>query len=189
MASEPTLSSLAELAAAASSEVSDPSSSTQGRSSEKFQTKEQLRRHYIKTLHRVIDESDVILLVLDARDPEGCRSRLVEEEVRRRESQGKRLVFVLNKVGEYSCIYVSFYSIIQYVERTRSHSYRQCTSMAEVSATHYAYVTFPLRVIFKLEQYFNCNFSCSCQAAEGVSAIWKAEHNCWCCGLPECWKE
>ncbi|KAH8105284.1 hypothetical protein BXZ70DRAFT_920196 [Cristinia sonorae] len=97
MASEPTLSTLAALAAAAE-DISDPSSSSQGRSNDKFQTKEQLRRHYIKTLHRVIDESDVILLVLDARDPEGCRSRLVEEEVRRRESEGKRLVFVLNKV-------------------------------------------------------------------------------------------
>lgn len=35
-------------------------------------TKEQLRRHYICTLHKVIDESDDIVLVLDARDPEGC---------------------------------------------------------------------------------------------------------------------
>lgn len=65
----------------------------------KTQTKEQLRRHHVRALHKVIDESDVILLVLDARDPEGCRSRLVEEEVRRRESEGKRLIFVLNKIG------------------------------------------------------------------------------------------
>lgn len=62
-------------------------------------TKEQLRRHYIRALHKVIDESDIVILVLDARDPEGCRSRLVEEEVRRRESEGKKLVFVLNKIG------------------------------------------------------------------------------------------
>ncbi|KAI0081336.1 P-loop containing nucleoside triphosphate hydrolase protein [Panus rudis PR-1116 ss-1] len=99
MASEPTLSSLAALAAATSSNSSvdnDTPSSTQTR--EKFQTKEQLRRHFVKTLHKVIDESDIVLLVLDARDPEGCRSRLVEEEVRRRESEGKRLIFVLNKV-------------------------------------------------------------------------------------------
>ena len=61
--------------------------------------KEQLRRHYVHTLHKVVDEADVVLLVLDARDPAGCRSRLVEEEVRRRESEGKRLVFVLNKIG------------------------------------------------------------------------------------------
>ncbi|OSD02264.1 P-loop containing nucleoside triphosphate hydrolase protein [Trametes coccinea BRFM310] len=97
MASEPTLSSLAALAessAAVDDEAyADPSSS---RGAPK--TKEQLRRHYIRALHKVIDESDIVILVLDARDPEGCRSRLVEEEVRRRESEGKKLVFVLNKI-------------------------------------------------------------------------------------------
>lgn len=66
----------------------------------KQKTKEQIRRHHVKALHKVIDESDIVILVLDARDPEGCRSRLVEEEVRRRESEGKKLVFVLNKIGE-----------------------------------------------------------------------------------------
>ena len=101
MASEPTLSSLAALAessAAIDDEAfsADPSSS---RGAPK--TKEQLRRHYIRALHKVIDESDIVILVLDARDPEGCRSRLVEEEVRRRESEGKKLVFVLNKIGAY----------------------------------------------------------------------------------------
>ena len=65
----------------------------------------QLRRQHIRALHRVIDESDVVLLVLDARDPEGCRSRLVEEEVRRREAEGKRLVFVLNKIGAFSALF------------------------------------------------------------------------------------
>jgi nuclear GTP-binding protein len=54
----------------------------------------------MRALHRVVDEADVVLLVLDARDPAGCRSRLVEEEVRRREGEGKRLVFVLNKIGK-----------------------------------------------------------------------------------------
>ena len=58
-----------------------------------------MRCHYIRALHKVVDESDIIILVLDARDPEGCRSRLVEEEVRRREGEGKKLVFVLNKIG------------------------------------------------------------------------------------------
>ncbi|KAH9840568.1 P-loop containing nucleoside triphosphate hydrolase protein [Rhodofomes roseus] len=98
MATEPTLSSLAAMAEAAipSDDLafSDPSSSTSGLA----KTKEQIRRHYIRALHKVIDESDIIVMVLDARDPEGCRSRLVEEEVRRRESEGKRLVFVLNKI-------------------------------------------------------------------------------------------
>lgn len=95
MASEPTLSSLAQLAASAA--VQDVSSEL-GASAGSGKTKEQLRRHYIRALHKVVDEADVVLLVLDARDPAGCRSRLVEEEVRRREVEGKRLVFVLNKI-------------------------------------------------------------------------------------------
>lgn len=109
MASEPTLSSLAELAAQASKNQSHTGSDSgmydadgEGQASGSGlggKTKEQLRRHYIRTLHKVIDESDVVVLVLDARDPEGCRSRLVEEEVRRREAEGKKLVFVLNKIG------------------------------------------------------------------------------------------
>lgn len=96
MASEPTLSSLAILASNSQPTVDlDPSLS----SGLQEKTKEQVRRHYVRTLHKVIDQSDIIILVLDARDPEGCRSRLVEEEVRRRESEGKKLVFVLNKIG------------------------------------------------------------------------------------------
>ncbi|KAF8465798.1 P-loop containing nucleoside triphosphate hydrolase protein [Russula ochroleuca] len=97
MASEPTLSSLAQLAASASANdiLSAPSDSS---SADASKTKEQQRRHYIRMLHKVVDEADVVVLVLDARDPAGCRSRLVEEEVRRREAEGKRLVFVLNKI-------------------------------------------------------------------------------------------
>ncbi|KAF7315379.1 Proteophosphoglycan ppg4 [Mycena indigotica] len=82
MASEPTLETLANL----------PEEEPQEK------TKEQLRKHYFRALHKVIDQSDIVILVLDARDPEGCRSRIVEEEVRRREAEGKKLVFVLNKV-------------------------------------------------------------------------------------------
>ncbi|KAJ6586856.1 P-loop containing nucleoside triphosphate hydrolase protein [Mycena vulgaris] len=83
MATEPSLFTLANM-------PEEPSTSDK--------TKEQMRRYYLRTLHKVIDQSDIVVLVLDARDPEGCRSRLVEEEVRRRESEGKKLVFVLNKV-------------------------------------------------------------------------------------------
>ncbi|KDN49378.1 hypothetical protein RSAG8_02080, partial [Rhizoctonia solani AG-8 WAC10335] len=50
---------------------------------------------YMKEFHKVVEMSDVIIQVLDARDPMGCRSLSVEEEVRRSE---KRLVCVLNKI-------------------------------------------------------------------------------------------
>ncbi|KAI9438934.1 P-loop containing nucleoside triphosphate hydrolase protein [Lactarius indigo] len=103
MASEPTLSSLAQLAASAAAATPADASELAGGGgggggTGKTTTKEQLRRHYIRALHKVVEEADVVLLVLDARDPAGCRSRLVEEEVRRREGEGKRLVFVLNKI-------------------------------------------------------------------------------------------
>ncbi|KJA18946.1 hypothetical protein HYPSUDRAFT_56903 [Hypholoma sublateritium FD-334 SS-4] len=101
MASEPTLSTLAILAAeaeassSAQQQFNHPSASA---STISGKTREQMRKYYLKALHKVVDDSDIIILVLDARDPEGCRSRLVEEEVRRRESEGKKLVFVLNKI-------------------------------------------------------------------------------------------
>jgi nuclear GTP-binding protein len=97
MASEPTLSSLALLASSSASTSEIPTAESEPTN---VQMKELARRHYVRTLHKVVDESDVVILVLDARDPAGCRSRLVEEEVRRREYEGKKLVFVLNKIGE-----------------------------------------------------------------------------------------
>lgn len=48
-------------------------------------------------LYKVIDSSDVILHVLDARDPIGTRCRSVEKYIRT-EAPHKHLVFVLNKV-------------------------------------------------------------------------------------------
>ncbi|KAG8726324.1 hypothetical protein FRC12_023497 [Ceratobasidium sp. 428] len=49
----------------------------------------------MREFHKVVELSDVIIQVLDARDPLGCRSSSVEDEVRRSE---KRLVCVLNKI-------------------------------------------------------------------------------------------
>lgn len=111
MASEPTLSSLAQLAASAASTAAAADASTPNAAAK---TKEQQRRHYIRALHRVVDEADVILLVLDARDPAGCRSRLVEEEVKRRESEGKRLVFVLNKIGARLRLFCSKFNLTDF---------------------------------------------------------------------------
>jgi nuclear GTP-binding protein len=38
----------------------------------------QSRKAYIKELRKVVDASDVIIQVLDARDPEGCRNKDIE---------------------------------------------------------------------------------------------------------------
>ncbi len=39
------------------------------------------RRAYFRQLKQVIKSADVILEILDARDPEGCRARLVERSL------------------------------------------------------------------------------------------------------------
>lgn len=89
MASEPTLSSLALLAASSSAQDPGPADARgDGEGGGQPGTKEQARRHFIRTLHKAIDQSDIVVLVLDARDPEGCRSQLVEEEVTRGEESG-----------------------------------------------------------------------------------------------------
>lgn len=54
------------------------------------------RKAYDKIFKAVVDASDVILYVLDARDPESTRSKKVEQAVL--QAGGKRLIFVLNKV-------------------------------------------------------------------------------------------
>jgi nuclear GTP-binding protein len=55
------------------------------------------RKAYYKEFCKVVEAADVILEVLDARDPEGCRCRRVEQQVLAAGSD-KRLVLVLNKI-------------------------------------------------------------------------------------------
>ena len=47
-------------------------------------------------LYKVIDSSDVVIHVLDARDPNGTRCRSIEKYIRD-EAPHKHLIFVLNK--------------------------------------------------------------------------------------------
>lgn len=49
----------------------------------------------------MIDASDVVIEVLDARDPLGCRCPQLEEAVLQREGN-KKLLFVLNKIGKWT---------------------------------------------------------------------------------------
>lgn len=57
---------------------------------------EKSRRAYDKIFKTVVEASDVVLYVLDARDPESTRSKKVEEAVL--QNPGKRLILILNKV-------------------------------------------------------------------------------------------
>ena len=46
----------------------------------------------------MVDAADIILYILDARDPEGTRSRDVERQTMEADSSEKRLVLILNKI-------------------------------------------------------------------------------------------
>ncbi|WVR03890.1 hypothetical protein IAU60_000889 [Kwoniella sp. DSM 27419] len=61
-------------------------------------TRDSSSKAFMRELRKVIERSDVIIQVLDARDPEGTRSRWVEDEVRKRDFQGKKLLAVVNKI-------------------------------------------------------------------------------------------
>lgn len=50
---------------------------------------------------KVVELSDVIIQVLDARDPMGCRSRIVEDEVKKAGGD-KMMILALNKTGEFT---------------------------------------------------------------------------------------
>ena len=54
------------------------------------------KKAFFREFKKVVEESDVILEVLDARDPIGCRARAVEQSIL---SKGdKKIVLVLNKI-------------------------------------------------------------------------------------------
>ncbi len=56
------------------------------------------RRTFDRIFKQVLEASDVILYVLDARDPEGTRSQEVERQIMAAENGAKRLILVLNKI-------------------------------------------------------------------------------------------
>ncbi|RHY64507.1 hypothetical protein DYB30_008275 [Aphanomyces astaci] len=53
------------------------------------------RKAYMRELKKVVERADVILEILDARDPMGCRTVDMEDLMR---TKGKKVVLVLNKI-------------------------------------------------------------------------------------------
>lgn len=60
--------------------------------------KDTSRRSFDKMFKQVVDAADVVLYVLDARDPNGTRSREVERQIMAMEGGEKRLILILNKI-------------------------------------------------------------------------------------------
>lgn len=55
----------------------------------------QSKKAFAKELKKVVEAADVIIQVLDARDPEGCRSHEMEQSVI---AAGKKMLLVVNKI-------------------------------------------------------------------------------------------
>lgn len=60
--------------------------------------KDASRKQFDKVYKQVVDSADVVLYVLDARDPMGTRSKEVEQAVMAADRSSKRLIFILNKI-------------------------------------------------------------------------------------------
>ncbi|KAF1364757.1 hypothetical protein EJ07DRAFT_161741 [Lizonia empirigonia] len=60
--------------------------------------KDSSRKQFDKIYKQVVDSADVVLYVLDARDPIGTRSKEVEQMVMSADGGAKRLIFILNKI-------------------------------------------------------------------------------------------
>ena len=61
-------------------------------------TLESSRRAFDKVFKSVLSASDILLYVLDARDPNGTRSREIEREITAADAGSKRLILILNKI-------------------------------------------------------------------------------------------
>lgn len=62
------------------------------------QSHEASRRAYDKIFKDVLSSADIVLYVLDARDPNGTRSQEVERQIVAAEGGSKRLILILNKI-------------------------------------------------------------------------------------------
>ena len=64
--------------------------------------KDTSRKAFNKEFKKVIEQADVILYILDARDPEGSRSREVEAMIQQSAGGEKQLILIMNKIGNHS---------------------------------------------------------------------------------------
>ncbi|BGP29358.1 nuclear GTP-binding protein nug1 [Rhodotorula toruloides] len=65
---------------------------------EEAQVQDASLKLHAKSLRKVLEMSDVVIEVLDARDPVGTRCRAVERELKAMDGGRKKLVLVLNKI-------------------------------------------------------------------------------------------
>jgi nuclear GTP-binding protein len=81
-----------------SGEDMDDGSEDEGFGTQDHRPKDMSRKSFDKMFKQVVDAADVVLYVLDARDPDGTRSREVERQIISMDGGEKRLIFILNKI-------------------------------------------------------------------------------------------
>jgi nuclear GTP-binding protein len=85
-------------ARAAEYEEQPDSSSDESMAEDVAQPQDTSRKAYDKLFRSVLSSADVILYVLDARDPDSTRSRAIEREIASFSGGSKRLILILNKI-------------------------------------------------------------------------------------------
>lgn len=66
--------------------------------------KDNSRKAYYREFRKVLENADVILEVLDARDPLGCRTKQIERLIMDAGTD-KRIILVLNKIGKFMFLF------------------------------------------------------------------------------------
>lgn len=114
----------------------------------------QSRKKFYDDLLKVVHAADVVLIVLDARDPEGCRSEKLETEIL---ASGKRLVFVLNKIdlvpAEVVEAWLAFYRKI-----APTMAFKACLTAAGKAARKAPLTAGPLRGNEEIYQASSANY-------------------------------
>ncbi|CAK4631337.1 hypothetical protein AeMF1_006113 [Aphanomyces euteiches] len=81
--------------ASATFDEAQASAATEEAFTKTMEVNDNSRKAYMRELKKVVERADVILEILDARDPMGCRTMDMEDLMR---SKGKKVVLVLNKI-------------------------------------------------------------------------------------------
>lgn len=113
-----TLASTAALAAALAADsqrLEDELAEAGGEVDEENLVSDPSLKLHAKSLRKVLEASDVLIEVLDARDPVGTRCRAVERELKSLDGGRKKLILVLNKIGDALLLYLQLYrTLIRY---------------------------------------------------------------------------
>jgi len=73
--------------------------------------KDNSRKAYFKEFKKVLDNADVVLEVLDARDPLGCRTKRIEQDILE-SGLDKKIILISNKIGK---ILINLYNSITFL--------------------------------------------------------------------------